>query len=274
MKVTEETRVLIAKLINANGTEYVSFAANTSEGIPFAAEEFNWSHRDEIILNKMEFPANIQPFRILEKQGVKLVYLEPDDEGKVTPGMIENAITSKTKVVSISAVQYLNGFRADLKSIGKICQRNDIYFVVDGIQALGAIEIDVEESYIDALASGGHKWLMSPMGIGFLYLSEEPANILKPAKTGWLSVETPWEPSNFNQNWQPFSRHIETGTFNMMGIIGMNASLSHLLEIGKETVESEILKLTAHLFSNVLPLDRVGIITPALPEHHAAIFTF
>lgn len=274
MKLTKETRELIAKLINANGTENISFVGNTSEGISLVAEGFNWNHGDEIILNTMEFPANIQPFRILESKGVKLIYVEPDEEGKITPEMIENAITSKTKMVSISAVQYLNGFRADLKSIGEICQKNDVYFVVDGIQALGAIEIDVTEFHIDALASGGHKWLMSPMGIGFLFLSKKLASVLKPAKTGWLSVETPWELSNFNQNWQPFSRHIETGTYNMMGIIGMNASLSHLLEIGKERIESEILKLTAHLISNVSALNRVEIITPKLPEHYAGIFTF
>lgn len=274
MKVADETRELIAKLINVGETDRISFVGNTSEGISLVAEGFNWNSGDEIILNMMEFPANIQPFRILERQGVKLIYLEPDEEGKITPEMIENAITPHTKMVSISAVQYLNGFRADLKSIGEICRQNDLYFVVDGIQALGAIEIDVTGCHIDALASGGHKWLMSPMGIGFLYLSKKLASVLKPAKTGWLSVETPWQLSNYHQNWQPVSRHIETGTYNMMGIIGMNASLSYLLEIGKERIESEILKLTAHLFSNVLALNRVEIITPKLPENHAGIFTF
>ncbi|WP_234572051.1 aminotransferase class V-fold PLP-dependent enzyme [Rhodohalobacter sp. 614A] len=274
MKITEETRGLIAQLINTGGTDRISFMGNTSDAISVVAEGFDWNPGDEIILNTMEFPANIQPFRILERKGVKLIYLEPDDEGKVTRDMIEDAITSKTKFVSISAVQYLNGFRADLKSIGEVCQKNDIYFIVDGIQALGAIEIDVEACQIDALATGGHKWLMGPMGIGFLYLSEKLANDLTPAKTGWLSVETPWELSNFNQEWLPISQHLETGTFNMMGIVGFNASLSNLLGIGKEAVEKEIMELTAHLFANVLPINGVQIITPKSPEHHAGIFTF
>lgn len=274
MKITEETRGLIAQLINTGGTDRISFMGNTSDAISVVAEGFDWNPGDEIILNTMEFPANIQPFRILERKGVKLIYLEPDDEGKVTRDMIEDAITSKTKFVSISAVQYLNGFRADLKSIGEVCQKNDIYFIVDGIQALGAIEIDVEACQIDALATGGHKWLMGPMGIGFLYLSEKLANDLSPAKTGWLSVETPWELSNFNQEWLPISQHLETGTFNMMGIVGFNASLSNLLGIGKEAVEKEIMELTAHLFTNVLPINGVQIITPKSPEHHAGILTF
>ena len=274
MRLMEETRDLIAKFIHTDSPDRITYMGNTSDAISAVAEGMAWSDGDEIILNTMEFPANIHPFRILEGKGVKLVYLKPDDEGKITPEMIKDAITPKTKMVSISAVQYLNGFRADLKSIGDICQRNEVYFVVDGIQALGAIEIDVENCQIDALASGAHKWLMSPMGIGFLYLSDRLAQALKPAKTGWLSVETPWELSNYSQKWQPISKHLETGTFNMIGIIGMNASLSHLLEIGPEWIENEIGKLTSYLFANVTAMDNVEIKTPKSPEHHAGIFTF
>lgn len=274
MTLTEETRGLIAKLIHSKESDRISFMGNTSDALSAVAEGFEWGQGDEIILNTMEFPSNIQPFRILENRGVKLVYLEPDDEGKVTAGMVESAITPNTKMVSISAVQYLNGFRADLKSIGKVCSDHDVYFVVDGIQALGASDINVQDCNIDALASGCHKWLMSPMGIGFLYLSEKLAANLTPVKTGWLSVEVPWELSNFEQKWQPVSIHLETGTYNMMGLVGLHASLSHLLEIGLEEIQTEILKLTRYLFANVSPMDNVEIITPKSEEDHAGIFTF
>lgn len=274
MKLMDETRGLIAKLIHARGTERISFMGNTSEALSAVAEGFDWNEGDEIILNTMEFPSNIQPFRILERKGVQLVYLKPDGDGRISAEMIEESINSKTKMVSISAVQYLNGFRADLKSIGDICSENGIYFIVDGIQALGAVQVDVEECQIDALASGCHKWMMGPMGIGFLYLSEKLAGDLRPAKTGWLSVETPWKLSDFDQKWQPVSRHLETGTFNMIGIVGLRASLSHLLEIGMDQIQKEILSLTQHLITNVSPVDRVEIITPKSPDEHAGIFTF
>lgn len=274
MELTEETRQLIARLIGSENPERITFMGNTSDALSAVAEGFNWDEGDEIILNIMEFPSNIQPFRILENRGVKLIYMEPDEAGRITPEMVEKAITPKTKMVSISFVQYLNGFRADLKSIGEICKENDVYFIVDGIQGLGAFELDVNVCHIDALASGAHKWLMSPMGIGFLYLSEKLANHLKPAKTGWLSVKVPWEMSNFNQPWLPVSKHLETGTYNTIGIVGLNSSLKHLVDIGIHTIQNEILNLTDFLISNLSNLKGVELLTPEPKDEHAGIVTF
>src|SRR5690625_5681985 len=98
--------------------------------------------------------------------------------------MIEESITPQTRMLSISAVQYLNGFKADLKTIGEICGARDIYFIVDGIQAVGAVPIHVIEYGIDALSSGGHKWLMFPAGTGIRYLSDTLAERLHPYTTG------------------------------------------------------------------------------------------
>lgn len=274
MELTEETRHLIAQLIHADESDRITFMGNTSDGLSAVAEGIDWNDGDEIVLNTLEFPSNIQPFRILENQGVKMVYLKPDESGCITPKMIQDAITPKTRIVSISFVQYLNGFRADLKSIGEICKANNIWFVVDGIQGLGAISINVQECHIDALASGAHKWLMSPMGIGFLYLSEKLADNLKPAKTGWLSVEVPWEMSNFEQPWLPVSKHLETGTYNTIGIVGLHASLKHLLEIGLKAIEDEILQLSDYLISNLSGKKGVRLLTPSRKNDRAGIVTF
>lgn len=274
MELTQETRDLISELIGAEIPDRITFMGNTSDALSAVAEGIEWNKGDEIILNTMEFPSNIQPFRILENQGVKMIYLEPDEAGRITPELIENAITSKTKMVSISFVQYLNGFRADLKSIGEICKANGIYFVVDGIQGLGAVPLSVQDCNIDALASGCHKWLMSPMGISFLYLSEKLSNGMQPYKTGWLSVEEPWEMSEFSKPWLPVSQHLETGTYNMLGIVGLHASLKHLLDIGIETVKHENLKHSNILISKLSNKEDVVLLTPTSPHEHAGIVTF
>jgi len=274
MELTQETRDLISELIGTENSNRITFMGNTSDALSAVAEGIDWNMGDEIILNTMEFPSNIQPFRILENRGVKMVYLEPDEAGRITHQMIKKAITQKTKMVSISFVQYLNGFRADLKSIGEICKANGIYFVVDGIQGLGAVALSVEKYNIDALASGCHKWLMSPMGISFLYLSEKLSNNIKPYKTGWLSVEEPWEMSEFNKPWLPVSQHLETGTYNMLGIVGLHASLKHLLEIGIETVQYEILKHSNFLISKLSNKEYVELLTPTAPHERAGIVTF
>jgi selenocysteine lyase/cysteine desulfurase len=274
MELTQQTRELISELIGAKSSEQITFMGNTSDALSAVAEGINWKKGDEIILNSMEFPSNIQPFRILENHGVKMVYLEPDEAGRITPQMINESIGSKTKLVSISFVQYLNGFRADLKSIGEICKENEVYFVVDGIQGLGSVALNVEKYNIDALASGCHKWLMSPMGISFLYLSEKLSNNLKPYKTGWLSVEEPWEMSGFNKPWLPVSQHLETGTYNMLGIVGLHASLKHLLEIGIERVQYEILKHSNFLISKLSKKEDAVLLTPTSHHEHAGIVTF
>lgn len=274
MQTVDETRNLIARFIHTNHPERVTFMGNTSDAISAVAEGLSWNEGDEIILNSMEFPSNVQPFRILERFGVKLIYLIPDDEGRILPEQIKKAITEKTRLVSISAVQYLNGFRADLKSIGEICNQYNLLFVVDGIQGLGAADIDVTTCRIDALATGAHKWLMAPMGIGFLYISEKLMKQLSPAKTGWLSVEVPWDLTNFDQPWLPVSKHLETGTLNISGIFGLNASLKNFFDIGMDTVQNEIGKLVDFTIERLQDEPSVKIITPIQPQDRAGIITF
>ena len=274
METVDETRNLIANFIHTDSPERITFIGNTSDAISAVAEGLTWKEGDEIILNSMEFPSNVQPYRILERFGVKLIYLKPDELGRITPEQIDKAVTEKTRLVSISAVQYLNGFRADLKSIGKICRRQNVLFVVDGIQALGAVDIDVTACNIDALATGGHKWLMAPMGIGFLYISEVMENQLSPAKTGWLSVEVPWDLRNFNQPWLPVSKHLETGTLNIAGIIGLNTALKNFVAIGMKEVESNIKGLIDDAITTLKNHPKATIITPIDASDRAGIVSF
>lgn len=273
MEVLEETRTFIARLIHAACPEQITFMGNTSDGISAVAESLSWQPGDEILLNTMEFPSNVQPFRALERKGVSVRYIKPEN-GIITPEIIRNAVTPKTRLVSISAVQYLNGFRADLEGIGAVCNEKDLWFVVDGIQGLGASDINVETAHIDALATGGHKWLMSPMGTGFLYLSSPLAEKMTPSKTGWLSVKEPWELSNFEQPWLPVNRHLETGTMNMAGIVGMHASLNMFLQIGISAIREELLTLTDELIELLDKKDDVTLVTPQQRDKRSGIITF
>lgn len=269
----EETRKNIAGLIHAPLPEQITLTGNTSDGISAVAEGFPWQKGDEIILNTMEFPANIQPFRALEKRGVVLSYLSPVD-GKITPEMIDQAITPSTRMVSVSAVQYLNGFYADLENIGDLCRSRNIFFVVDGIQALGAVPMDVKGFHIDALASGGHKWLMSPAGTGFLYLSEKLSERLRPYKTGWLSVVDPWQLTNYDQNWKSVSGHLETGMLNTAGFLGMNESLKMFFNIGVRNIRTTILETSRYAIDLLQKEPDITIISSVTDASRSGIVTF
>lgn len=269
----DETKSAIQRYISAESTDRITFLDNTSNAISAVAGGFPWQDGDEIITNTMEFPSNVHPFRILKDRGVKTVYV-PHQNYTITAEMIEEFITPKTKMVAVSAVQYLSGYKTDLQAIGELCEGHNITFVVDGIQALGAQQIDVQKNRIDALATGSQKWLMGPMGIGFLYLSESLSKKLTPTQTGWLSVKEPWELSNFEQDWQPLNQHLETGTPNMLGITGLGASLQSKFAIGPEKIKSQILYLTGQLIENLQSKNDVSIITPMDAKNRLGIVTF
>ncbi|CAN5286304.1 aminotransferase class V-fold PLP-dependent enzyme [soil metagenome] len=274
MQIIDHTRQDIAEYINAESGQ-ITFTGNTSDAISAVASGLEWNSGDEIILNSMEFPANVQPFRRLESQGVKLRYV-PHRDHTITTDDIRTYITPKTKLVSVSAVQYLSGYKADLEAIGSLCRENNLLFVVDGIQALGASPIDVKLCHVDALGNGAHKWLMAPMGIGFLYLSEKMQSKLSPVKTRWLSVEDPWALTEFDQPWLPVSSHLETGTPNLIGIAGLGASIQLFKSIGVELIERQILNLTGFIISKLERIHEANIqlITPRNNHQRMGIVSF
>lgn len=273
IQVIDHSRQNIAEYINAE-PDQITFTGNTSDAISAVANGLDWNSGDEIILNTMEFPANVQPFRRLESQGVILRYV-PHRDHAITVDDIRSYVTPKTKLVSVSAVQYLSGYRADLEAIGSLCKEKNILFVVDGIQSLGATPIDVKHCHIDALGTGAHKWLMAPMGIGFLFLSKKMQSKLSPVKTGWLSVEDPWALSDFNQPWLPVSSHLETGTPNLIGITGLGASLQLFKSIGIELIESQILHLTGFIISKLEESRaKIKLITPGNNHRRMGIVSF
>lgn len=271
--VIEQCREKIQRLINAPGLHDTAFTGNTSDGISLVASGLSWKNGDEVLLNTMEFPSNVQPWRTLELKGVKLNFVQVKD-GSITADQIERHINNKTRVVAISAVQFMNGYLADMEAIGKLCREKNIFFVVDAIQALGQVPIDVQKYNIDALATGGHKWLMSPIGTGFLYLSDRLRHRLNPVRTGWFSVEVPWDLLNYDQPFLDNTTRFEAGSPNMIGLAGMNASLNTLLEIGVEKIQAHLRSLTDLLTQRVLSESDFELYSPVDNRHRSGIVTF
>lgn len=273
MEVAANCKEKIARLIHASTPDQIAFTGNTSDGLSIVAEGIPWKPGEEILLNDMEFPANIQPFRALHRKGVTTTVIKTKGQ-RITAESIREAITPNTRMVAVSAVQYLGGYRANLREIGELCRQNNLLFVVDGIQALGASKIDVQDAHIDALATGGHKWLMAPMGIGFLYLSDRLMSRLEPVKTGWRSVEKPWELTRFDQPWRETADRFETGTPNMSGITGLNASLNFLMEVGIGHIEQHVKLLTQHANTQIEELGGCTVQTPLGASERAGILSF
>ncbi len=268
----EACRASVQKLIHAESANRVALLTNTSDPLNIVASGLSWKNGDRVLLHEAEFPANVWPYLNLRRLGVEIDVM-PQAKGHPTPQLIADSITERTKLVALSAVQFLTGYRADMEAIGSLCRERNIIFAVDGTQAVGAIRIDVQKMKIDALAAGCQKWQLGPQGTGWLYLTEELQSRIQPAHVGWLAVTEPWNFFDYRQNLAPTARRYEGGTKNIPGIWGMEAGLKIFHEFGMESVESNILSLTQSLVQGFSAIDGVTVITPVEPTEHAGIIT-
>ncbi|MFY9226480.1 MAG: aminotransferase class V-fold PLP-dependent enzyme [Blastocatellia bacterium] len=266
------TRLLVAKLINAKA-ENIAFMKNTSDAISTVANGINWGSGDNVISCDIEFPANIYPWMRLKQQGVELRLAKTINK-KITPESLFQLVDSRTKVIALSWVQYSSGFRADLATIGKFCRENNILFCVDGIQALGALELDVERDFVDTFAADAHKFLMGPEGVGVMFLSDKALAVIEPTTVGWLSVKNWWncfdEDFEYKLDYLPSAQRFECGTPNTLGIHGLKAALELMLKIGTKEIENYLLDLCDYTFKGLQELG-FETLTPTSREEASAI---
>jgi len=272
LDVIEDTRNKIARLINAPSADQIAFITNTSEGLNLIASGFDWARGQSILLNDIEFPSNVYPYTNVRKFGVDIRFATSKD-GIVDAETVLNHYHPTDRIIAVSAVQFLSGYKVDLSKLGEFCKDRDTYLIVDGIQAAGNCTIDVQKMNIDGFVSGGLKWLMAPMGIGFVYMSERLMKLLRPPHVGWLSVETPWDLFNYEQGLNPTARRYELGGINAIGIYGLNKSLDPFLEIGTDRIHTHLLHLT-NLIQQCMKSSGLSRFTVEDADFRSGIITF
>lgn len=245
----EHTRKLAADLIKVSPSE-ISFVKNTTQGIQIAANGIRWEKGDNVIIPGNEFPANVFPWLNLAGRGVETRFA-PVNNGRFTVEDIAQCIDKRTRAVSVSAVSFTNGFRCDLDEIGRLCNEKGVLFIVDAIQALGAVNLDLGNSNIDLLSADAHKWLLGPQGIGFAYISEAMLDKLDIMNMGYRSMINESDYLNYDIRLKPDASRFEEGTMNIMGITGLKASLEMLLSIGIPVIETRIKMLLEPVIKNL-----------------------
>lgn len=266
----ENVRRQVADLVAADPLD-IAFVKNTSEGIGIIAEGFPWASGDNIVTAEEEYPANIYPWMNLAGRGVELRRISSRGPRVVTDDIVA-AIDSRTRVVSLSHVEFASGFRNDLEAVGTICRGRGILFVVDAIQGLGVLPLDLSKLPVDALSADGHKWLLGPEGAGVFYLRRDLVDRLHPVGIGWNSVVGSRRFSKIDFQLKPHVGRWESGSLNVGGILALGASLGLLSDIGWPVVNKRVLSLTDHLceraaaaglevFSSRLDSDRSSIVS-------------
>jgi selenocysteine lyase/cysteine desulfurase len=248
-----QTREKLAQLVGTSA-DRIAFVANTSTGLNILALGLPWQTGDRIAVPACEFPANVYPFKNLECRGVAVDFI-PHDRGVIERGDIARVLRSETRLVSLSWVQFLSGFRLDLAAVADLCHSNDVLLSVDAIQGLGALRLDVESAGIDFLACGTHKWLMGTQGLGFIYLTEGLQERLEPPMAGWLHGPVDWEHLyDYDLTFHEDASRFHLGTMNHLGITALQAALDFYFRIGPAWCEQQVLARSRQLAGGLADL--------------------
>lgn len=254
-----QVREQAARLLHTTA-DHIAFIKNTSEGLSFASNGIDWRDGDNVVLPEIAFPSTFYAWKPLADRGVEM-RLVPAQGKRIRVDDIRALINDRTRAISVDSVHFDSGFRHDLAAIAELCRAHDLLFVVDGIQGVGALDLDVQACGIDLMSASAHKWLMGPLGIGILYCSERALERLKVNMVGWRSVRNPHQYDAYQFELVPTAQRFEAGTENSVGIYGLGGTLDLIHEIGINTIETRVLGLCEFLCAG---LQRKGyeIVTP------------
>lgn len=266
----ESSRAEVAKFISCDSSELI-FTKNTTEGINVVAHGLGWKPGDEVVLSLMEHHSNMVPWQIAAKRfRVKLKYVGITDEGELNLEELEQAVTSRTRVVAICHVSNVLGTINDVKKISRIAHEHDALMLVDAAQSVPHMLVNVRELECDLLVFSGHK-LLGPTGIGCLYVRKGVEEELDPPFGGGEMISRV-ELSGYRLNDMPWM--FEAGTPNIAGAIGLAAAVRYLKRVGMEAIAEHERRLTEKALKLLDELDEVEVYGPRDPSRRCGIVAF
>ncbi|HOP07695.1 MAG TPA: aminotransferase class V-fold PLP-dependent enzyme [candidate division Zixibacteria bacterium] len=269
-------RKAYAKLIGASQDE-VGIGLNTTHGINIAAFGLPLKRGDEIICSDVEFPAIIYTWREAARlRGLKIKQI-PSVNRCFDLDILEKAISRRTRVVCVSWVQFFNGYKVDLKDLSEICRRHDLFLVVDGIQGMGVEPLNLRRLGVDIFASGCQKWMLSPQGCGFFYLSDRVRDKLSLPFVSWLAAD--WKVQftdlfRYNLPISDAALSFEMGYYVTTNLIGMRAAVAMFESLGVRNIQKHNYALIDRLAAYIEQEPFYTITSSMEKAHRSSIFTF
>lgn len=249
------TRQNLARLIGCQSDE-IAFFQSTAGGVSQIAFAFDLKAGDEVVVWDQEYSSLIYPWQEACSRRGALLKAIPSLPDLSTPyEKLLEACTEKTKVVALSWVQFQTGAMTDVKSLVEACHARGIFVFVDVMQGLGIHEFDFKNWGVDAIAGGSHKWLTSPVGVGFLALRKEHLKKFKPLTIGSGTYGTCDDPADLACTPKTDATRFEAGSKQVLEITALGASCGLILQAGVKHLEEEVLRLSALLRSG---LDAAG----------------
>lgn len=260
-----------SQLLNVQPGE-IAFIRNTTDGLALALHSIDWQPGDNMIVQEDAFPASIYVAAYCFPKVEKLYV--PLQNGNDFCHRLNQQIDEHTRAVVIDYVHFLSGRRLDLQQISQLKQNKNFYLIVDGIQGLGAVQVDLKNTAVDFFSAGGVKWLNGPSGTGILYIKNEILDKLIPFNVGWASAHYE-DLSSFYpvRPLYPDSRRFQPANDNFIGMIGLMESIKLIHDITPQTIETKIIQTTTHAIET-LKVHGYSVLTPDDALLRAGIVSF
>ena len=239
-------RMNLAKLLGGEYSQY-AFVPSTSSGINSFGHSIEYPANSNIVLCDLEFPANYVPWQNISKLYGPELRVVKSTEGVVSLDDFAEAIDENTRVVAVSQIQFGSGFRIDLKALTKIAHDNGAFLSADIIQAAGCFDTNLLKLNVDFATGQAAKWLVGPIGAGFVYVRNTIMEEVQPRFLGWWGVEQLTEFGYFDRKPLSDARKFQVGSPAMIAYVGFLESLKVLLQIPSQNRERAALSVANYL---------------------------
>jgi selenocysteine lyase/cysteine desulfurase len=218
----------------------------------------------------------VYPWLELRRRGIRIAFVKSVN-GFFDIGNFERAITKRTRILALSQVQYFNGYKVDVETVSAICHKNDIFLVLDCIQAAGCEPIELGKWHIAVASAGGQKWMLSSQGTGLFYVSEEIRERLQPPWRSWLSVDwkCQWHDlRKFDLEYPGTAAQYELGTYPGPLIMSFDWALNFIARLGIRNIQRHNHALTDVLIDYLDAHPMYRITSTLKKNHRSSILSF
>ena len=273
-EVYENTRVKIAKFINAENPEQIIFSKNATESLNLLAYSYgldNLQSEDEVVLSIMEHHSNLVPWQyVTKKTGSTLKYMYINNEYELTREEIEEKITDKTKIVGITHVSNVLGTINNVKEIINYAHSKGAIVIVDASQSIPHMRIDVQDLDADFLVFSAHK-MLAPLGLGVLYGKKSILDAMRPFIMGGDMIEYVYEQDT---TFAMLPNKFEAGTQNVEAVVGLGTAIDYIEKIGYDKIQEAEKEVVSYAREELSKLDFVKIYITPNEENHSAVISF
>lgn len=253
-RVVYETRDMICQMYNYDNTNNVVFTKNITESLNVILKGF-LKEGDNVIVSSIEHNAVMRPLVKLQERGITITRVLCNELGDIDINEVRKVITEKTKLIVMTHCSNVSGSIVNLEAIGQVAKENDLFFVVDAAQTSGVVDVDMAKLNANAICFTGHKSLLGPQGIGGFIIDDKMYPLVDTfieGGTGSLS-ESEEQPDYMPDKF-------ESGTPNVIGIYGLNASLKYINEVGKESILNHEMHLVEKFLKGLEKFKNIKIV--------------